>query len=133
MLKQLRATLVAFAVLAVVTGLIYPVVMTVLAQVIFPYQANGSIITVNGQAVGSQLIGQWFDNPAYFWPRPSATGPVPYTAFNADKGTGSTGSNYRALNPPPIGDRNKSPTHPDGVTGNGNTRDGTEHDAHLGN
>ena len=69
MLKQLRATIVAFAILTVVTGLLYPVVMTVLAQAIFPYQANGSIVTVNGQAVGSQLIGQWFDNPAYFWPR----------------------------------------------------------------
>src|SRR5258707_1607129 len=122
MMKQLRATLVACTMLAVVTGLIYPVMMTVLAQVIFPYQANGSIITVNGQAVGSQLIGQWFDNPAYFWPRPSATGPIPYTAFNADKGTGSTGSNYGALNPALIGDGNKSLTNPDGVTGTVKTR-----------
>jgi K+-transporting ATPase ATPase C chain len=85
--------------------------------VIFPYQANGSIINVNGQAVGSQLIGQWFDNPAYFWPRPSATGPVPYTAFNADKGTGSSGSNLGPLNPALVGDGNKGPTNPDGVSG----------------
>src|SRR5579859_624653 len=117
MMKQLRAAIVLLVIFTIGTGLLYPVMMTVLAQAIFPYQANGSLITVNGQAVGSQLIGQWFDNPAYFWPRPSATGPVPYTAFNADKGTGSTGSNYGPLNPALVGDGNKSPTNPDGVTG----------------
>src|SRR6266567_8002947 len=117
MLKQLRAAIVALVILTLLTGLLYPAVMTVLAQVLFPYQANGSIITVNGQAIGSQLIGQWFDNPAYFWPRPSATGPVPYTAFNADKSTGSTGSNYGPLNPALIGDGNTGPLNPDGVSG----------------
>lgn len=117
MMKQLRGAIVLLVIFTVVTGLLYPAVMTVLAQVIFPYQANGSIITVNGQAVGSQLIGQWFDNPAYFWPRPSATGPVPYTAFNADKGTGSSGSNLGPLNPALVGDGNKGPLNPDGVSG----------------
>src|SRR5579871_5242368 len=99
MMKQLRASIIAFVVLAAVTGLLYTFVMTVLAQAIFPYQANGSIVTVNGKAVGSKLIGQYFSDPAYFWGRPSATGPVPYTSFNADKDTGSTGSNYGPLNP----------------------------------
>jgi K+-transporting ATPase ATPase C chain len=104
MIKQLRATLVAFAVLTVLTGLVYPVVMTVVAQVVFPKQANGSLITKDGQPIGSELIGQYFTDPRYFWGRPSATGPVPYTAFNADKGTGSSGSNYGPLNPALIGD-----------------------------
>ncbi len=117
MMKQLRAAIVSLAILTLLTGLLYPAVMTVLAQVMFPYQANGSIITVNGQAVGSQFIGQWFDNPAYFWPRPSATGPVPYTPFNADTGTGSSGSNYGPLNPALIGDGNTGPLNPDGVSG----------------
>jgi K+-transporting ATPase ATPase C chain len=104
MFKQLRAACIAFVVLSVVTGLIYPVVMTVLAQVVFPKQANGSLIMVNGTPVGSELIGQYFSDPKYFWGRPSATGPVPYTAFNADKSTGSTGSNLGPLNPALIGD-----------------------------
>ncbi len=99
MFKQLRAAIVAFVLLTVITGVLYPVVVTVLAQGIFPYQANGSVMTVNGQAVGSDLIGQNFDDPRYFWGRLSATGPVPYTSFNADKSTGSSGSNYGPLNP----------------------------------
>ena len=73
--------------------------MTGLAQVIFPSQANGSLIVRNGQPVGSALIGQSFDDPKYFWGRLSATSPAPYTAFNADKLTGSSGSNYGPLNP----------------------------------
>jgi len=99
MIKQLRAAIVLFAILSVITGLLYPFVMTVLAQVIFPYQANGSLITQNGKVVGSALIGQNFDAPKYFWGRLSATGPVPYTAYNGDKLTGSSGSNYGPLNP----------------------------------
>lgn len=99
-LKQLRPALVALIVLTVITGVIYPLIVTGIAQVAFPYQANGSIITgANGQPVGSALIGQQFDDPKYFWGRLSATGPVPYTAFNADKLTGSSGSNYGPLNP----------------------------------
>ena len=99
MFKQLRAAIVALVLLTVITGVVYPVVVTVLAQGIFPYQANGSVMVVNNQAVGSDLIGQNFDNPRYIWGRLSATGPVPYTSFNADKLTGSSGSNYGPLNP----------------------------------
>jgi K+-transporting ATPase ATPase C chain len=98
MLKQLRAAIVALVVLTVITGLLYPLAVTVLAQALFPYQANGSLIVQNGKIVGSALIGQQFDDPKYFWGRLSATGPVPYTAFNGDKLTGSSGSNYGPLN-----------------------------------
>lgn len=99
MIKQLRPALVSLAVLSVITGLLYPAAITLLAQVIFPYQANGSLITQSGKVVGSALIGQNFDDPKYFWGRLSATSPVPYTAFNADTLTGSSGSNYGPLNP----------------------------------
>jgi K+-transporting ATPase ATPase C chain len=78
--------------------LIYPLTVTGIAQVAFPHQANGSIITVNGKAVGSELIGQQFDDPKYFWGRISATGAFPYNAFNAETLTGSSGSNYGPLN-----------------------------------
>ncbi len=99
MFKQLRAAVVALVILTVLTGVLYPLIVTVLAQGIFPYQANGSVMMVNGHAVGSDVIGQNFDDPRYFWGRLSATGPVPYTAYNADKSTGSSGSNLGPLNP----------------------------------
>jgi K+-transporting ATPase ATPase C chain len=100
MLKQLRPAIVALVALTIITGVIYPLVVTGIAQVVFPDQANGSIITgADGKPVGSELIGQQFDDPKYFWGRLSATGPVPYTAFNGDKLTGSSGSNYGPLNP----------------------------------
>jgi K+-transporting ATPase ATPase C chain len=90
----------ALAILTLIAGVIYPLVVTGLAQAIFPYQANGSIILgKDGKPLGSALIGQQFDDPKYFWGRLSATAPVPYTAFNADKLTGSSGSNYGPLNP----------------------------------
>ena len=99
-MKQFRPALVALVALTIITGVIYPLLVTGIAQVVFPFQANGSIITgADGQPVGSALIGQQFDDPQYFWGRLSATGPVPYTAFNADKLTGSSGSNYGPLNP----------------------------------
>jgi K+-transporting ATPase ATPase C chain len=99
-MKQLRPALVALVALTLITGVIYPLMVTGIAQVAFPFQANGSIIRdASGQPVGSALIGQQFDDPKYFWGRLSATGPVPYTAFNADKLTGSSGSNYGPLNP----------------------------------
>jgi len=98
--KQFRPAIVALVILTVITGIIYPLVVTGIAQVVFPYQANGSIILgKDGKPLGSELIGQQFDDPKYFWGRLSATGPVPYTAFNADKLTGSSGSNYGPLNP----------------------------------
>jgi len=66
---------------------------------VFPGQANGSLILKDGKAVGSELIGQSFDDPKYFWGRLSATGTFPYNAFNADNLTASSGSNYGPLNP----------------------------------
>src|SRR4030095_5813984 len=99
-LKQFRPAIAALVILTIITGVIYPLLVTGLAQVIFPYQASGSIMLgKDGKPLGSELIGQQFDDPKYFWGRPSATGPVPYTAFNADKLTGSSGSNYGPLNP----------------------------------
>jgi K+-transporting ATPase ATPase C chain len=115
MLNTLRSTVVIFALLTFVTGVAYPVVVTVTAQVLFPHQANGSLVyaqddssnenTVNirdwwgseenvarPQAMGSALIGQSFSGDRYFWGRPSATGPTPYNA------AASTGSNYGPTN-----------------------------------
>jgi K+-transporting ATPase ATPase C chain len=99
MRSQLRPALVALGIFTILTGLVYPLAVTGLAQVIFPRQANGSLIVRNGQPVGSELIGQPFDAPKYFWGRLSATSPAGYTAFNGDKLTGSSGSNYGPLNP----------------------------------
>jgi potassium-transporting ATPase KdpC subunit len=99
-MKQFRPALVALVALTIITGVIYPLLVTGIAQVAFPFQANGSILRdASGQPIGSALIGQQFDDLKYFWGRLSATGPVPYTAFNADKLTGSSGSNYGPLNP----------------------------------
>ena len=99
MVSQLRPALMMLLVMTVVTGLIYPLAVTGIAQVVFPHQANGSLITVHGQTYGSALIGQQFDDPKYFWGRLSATGAFPYNAFNAETLTGSSGSNYGPLNP----------------------------------
>ena len=79
--------------------MIYPLAITGIAQAIFPRQANGSILYVNGKPVGSELIGQQFDDPKYFWGRLSDTGDFPYNAFNSQTLTGSSGSNYGPLNP----------------------------------
>ncbi|WP_291512162.1 potassium-transporting ATPase subunit KdpC [Acidithiobacillus sp.] len=83
MIRSLRAALIVFALLVVATGIVYPLLVTGLAQVLFPHQANGSLIRENGKVVGSRLIGQYFDQPQYFWGRPSATDPVPYDAENS--------------------------------------------------
>lgn len=99
MLKQLRPALVSLLLLTLITGVIYPLMVTGIAQVVFPSQANGSLILKDGQAVGSRLIGQSFDDPKYFWGRLSATGTFPYNAFNAENLSGSSGSNYGPLNP----------------------------------
>lgn len=105
MASLLRPALVVFALLTLVTGVAYPLVITGVAQAVFPRQANGSIIREGGEPVGSSLIGQDFsagdpkDAARWFWGRPSATGPVPYTSFNADKGSGSSGSNLAPSNP----------------------------------
>jgi len=100
MLRQLRPAILSLLLLTLLTGLIYPLVVTGLAQVIFPRQAKGSLIgkdgkpvAKDGQPVGSALLGQPFDDPRYFWGRLSATTPYPYNA------TASGGSNYGPLNP----------------------------------
>jgi K+-transporting ATPase ATPase C chain len=98
MISQLRPAFMMLLILTVITGVIYPLAVTGIAQVIFPHQANGSLIMINGKTYGSQLIGQQFDDPKYFWGRLSATGDFPYNAFNADTLTGSSGSNYGPLN-----------------------------------
>ena len=99
MISQLRPAFFMLLILTVITGVIYPLAVTGIAQVLFPHQANGSLIIQNGKAVGSELIGQQFDDPKYFWGRLSATGDFPYNAFNAQTLTGSSGSNYGPLNP----------------------------------
>ena len=99
MLKQLKPAIVSLLLFTLITGVIYPLVVTGIAQVVFPKQANGSLIIQDGKAVGSELIGQQFDDPKYFWGRLSATGDFPYNAFNAETLTGSSGSNYGPLNP----------------------------------
>jgi K+-transporting ATPase ATPase C chain len=99
MFQHVRAAVVSLLLLTAVTGISYPLVVTGVAKVAFPAQANGSLIVKDGKVVGSRLLGQPFDDPKYFWGRLSATSPVPYTAFNADKGSGSSGSNLGPLNP----------------------------------
>lgn len=87
MLNQLRPAIVLAVLLSAVTGLAYPLAITAAAQLALPGQANGSRIERDGVLIGSDLIGQNFSAPQYFWPRPSATGPEPYNA------SASTGSN----------------------------------------
>ena len=99
MLKQMRPAIVSLLLFTLITGVVYPLVVTGIAQVVFPHQANGSLIVIDGKAYGSELIGQQFDDPKYFWGRLSATGDFPYNAFNAETLTGSSGSNYGPLNP----------------------------------
>jgi len=91
--SQLRPALILLVALHVLTGLVYPLVVTGVAQVVWPVKANGSLMVVDGKVRGSSLIGQPFSAPAYFWSRPSATSAVPYDA------SGSTGSNLGPTNP----------------------------------
>ncbi|MCZ7543311.1 MAG: potassium-transporting ATPase subunit KdpC [Anaerolineae bacterium] len=84
MLKQALRMLIM---LTVLTGVIYPLMLTGIAQIVFPAQAHGSLIVKDGRPVGSWLIGQPFADPGYFWGRPSATSPFPYNA------SASSGSN----------------------------------------
>lgn len=90
MKQQLRPAITLLALLTVITGVIYPLTVTGLAQVLFLHQANGSLIVIDGKTYGSKLIGQQFDDPKYFWGRPSAAG------YNA---SASSGSNLGPMNP----------------------------------
>jgi potassium-transporting ATPase KdpC subunit len=98
MLSQIRAALVSLALLTLVTGLAYPLLITGIAQVAFPFQANGSLILRDGKPAGSRLIGQSFDDPKYFWGRLSATTDSngKALAYNAQS---SVGSNLGPTNP----------------------------------
>lgn len=89
----LRPALVLLLVLTLITGIVYPVVITGVAAVLFPHQAGGSLVLRDGKPIGSSLIGQAFSEPKYFWSRPSATSPQPYN------GLASGGSNQGPLNP----------------------------------
>jgi K+-transporting ATPase ATPase C chain len=99
MRAQIKPAIIILALLTLITGVIYPLAITVIAQVAFPAQANGSLIMKDGQPIGSSLIGQSFDDPKYFWGRLSATGTFSYNSFNAENLTASSGSNYGPLNP----------------------------------
>jgi K+-transporting ATPase ATPase C chain len=90
---QCRPAIVSLAIFTLLTGIAYPLVVTGIAQFAFPHQANGSLIIHDAQQLGSELIGQPFDDPRYFWGRPSATGTIPYNA------AASSGSNLAATNP----------------------------------
>ena len=91
--SQLRPAFVLLVALHVLTGVVYPLAVTGVAQVAWPAKANGSIVTVDGRPRGSRLVGQPFSAPGYFWGRPSATSPVPYDA------SASSGSNLGPTNP----------------------------------
>jgi len=92
-LASVRTAIITLVVFTVITGLLYPLLVTGIAQVVFPGKANGSLVKREGKTLGSELIGQPFSDPKYFWSRLSATGPFAYNAG------ASSGSNYGPLNP----------------------------------
>jgi K+-transporting ATPase ATPase C chain len=93
MRESIRISIVVLALLTLLTGVVYPLVVTAIAQVVLPSQATGSLVIINGKPVGSALIGQPFSRPEHFWGRPSATASVPYNA------AASGGSNLGPSNP----------------------------------
>lgn len=97
MKTQIRPLFTIFIILMLITGVLYPLLATGLAQLIFPFQANGSLVDHKGLEVGSELIGQNFSGMEYFWGRPSATTSMPYNAFDQDTLTASSGSNLGPL------------------------------------
>jgi K+-transporting ATPase ATPase C chain len=92
-LKSVRTSIILILLFTVLTGLVYPFIVTGIAQLFFPRKANGSIVMKDGKPIGSELIGQPFSSPRYFWSRPSATSPFEYNA------AASSGSNYGPMNP----------------------------------
>ena len=92
LLKNIRTAIITLALFTILTGLFYPLAVTGIAQLVFPHKANGSLIEKDGKAIGSELIGQPFSDPKYFWSRLSATGPFAYNA------AASSGSNYGPIN-----------------------------------
>ena len=93
MVSELRPALLVFALLTIVTGVVYPALSTGIGKLAFSKQVDGSVIEAGGRTVGSRLIGQPFSSEQYFWSRPSATGPMPYN------GAVSSGSNLGPVNP----------------------------------
>lgn len=93
MLKSLKEAVLVLALLTLITGVAYPLAVTGIAQLLFPEKADGSLIFKDGKPVGSGLLGQQFENPKYFWGRPSATTPMPYNTGS------SSGSNLSQDNP----------------------------------
>lgn len=92
MFKQIKSAFLIFFILTVITGIVYPFIVTAIAQVIFPHKANGSLIVKDGKIIGSSLIGQFFNDSKYFWSRPSATAEFPYN------GAISSGANIGPAN-----------------------------------
>jgi len=132
-MKIIRPTIVSLFVFTVITGVIYPLGVTGIAQLIFPAQANGSIIVNNGKPAGSVLIGQPFDDPKYFWGRLSATAPFPYNS------AASSGSNLAQSNPALVEQakarisalRNPDPQAPELVPADLATASGSGLDPHI--
>lgn len=93
MVRHFRTSAIVLLAMTLLTGVVYPFLVTAIAQLLFPYRARGSILEVDGKAVGSELIGQPFSEPGYFWGRLSTTAPFPYNA------AASSGSNFGPLHP----------------------------------
>ena len=96
-IKQIKSAIILLIVLSILTGIIYPAMVTIVAQLIFPWKANGSLLQHNQKIIGSQLIGQLFSSDKYFWSRPSATVPFSYNAQNSSgSNLGPANSNFLA-------------------------------------